>query len=70
MNRVIIKSPSAFRDALQQDDRLFDEVVRLIEAKANGDLHDCHRIASQQSVICTRAAAGELYSGQPRRLFS
>lgn len=49
-HKIIVKNPPALRDALQQDDRLFDAVQQLVEEYADGRDPRWFRIACQPSV--------------------
>ena len=57
--KIIILEPAKFRDALQQDDRLFDAVKELVETHANGRDPKWHHIARQPSVVVTQPAPPE-----------
>ncbi|NBW10116.1 MAG: hypothetical protein EBR82_19020 [Caulobacteraceae bacterium] len=52
--KILVTNPSGLRDAIQQNDLLFDAVKELVEEYADARDPRWHHIAKQTSVVVTR----------------
>ena len=52
--KILVLNPPALRDAMQQNDKLFDAVKQLVEEYADARDLRWHHLATQPSVAVTR----------------